>query len=380
MRKWLWTVILLLLIGLMSCDSPVPMKKTTKKGSQSNWKQSEMFEAGGYTMIGEKDRIGIIYDGSEVLRFYPDKEQKYMWHFWGKSEEFTNEFKIVAFREGSDEKLVISDMQLAGPNNTADQHSPSMMSLPKPGLWKLEVYFDGKTKPFGSVVVEVHDKKEQVSAERDCEEAIIEQIDFLKLNGITYSAEFGQSNTEISLNKGKKIGEVAFNVMGKICKESRNGDASFLPVGTPIYEVKGYNSSFRVIASGKIYDVHENPHASSIRELYDIEGKVKKVSFASTWDGSHIKDLSEKGSSMFINEFLSLPYVGFDEVYKKSNGFDDRNRIFLTVHLKDGTSLRISYWMDENSLTPGAFGTEKLKEIILNENPPWDRIKEKEPQ
>ncbi|WP_257009368.1 hypothetical protein [Bacillus sp. 7884-1] len=38
-------------------------------------------------MIGEKERLGFIYDHSEVLIFYPNKTQKYMWHFWGEDKE-----------------------------------------------------------------------------------------------------------------------------------------------------------------------------------------------------------------------------------------------------------------------------------------------------
>jgi hypothetical protein len=44
--------------------------------TEINWKESALFESGGYSMIGDKGQIGFIYDDEEVTRFYPNKEQK----------------------------------------------------------------------------------------------------------------------------------------------------------------------------------------------------------------------------------------------------------------------------------------------------------------
>ncbi|WP_257208940.1 DUF4871 domain-containing protein [Bacillus sp. AFS031507] len=38
----------------------------------------------------------------------------------------------------------------------ADRHTPSSMSLPKSGIWKLNAYFGDKL--FGTVVVKVYNK------------------------------------------------------------------------------------------------------------------------------------------------------------------------------------------------------------------------------
>ena len=48
--------------------------------NQDNWKESSTFESGSYTMIGKKDKIGFIYDNSIDIRFFPEEENKYMWH------------------------------------------------------------------------------------------------------------------------------------------------------------------------------------------------------------------------------------------------------------------------------------------------------------
>jgi hypothetical protein len=144
----------------------------------------------------------------------------------------------------------------------------------------------------------------------------------------------------------------------------RNGDAAFLPIGTEIYELAGYNTDFRVMANEKIYQVNENKNAETISDLYDIEGKVEKISLESTYDGSHISDFNPKQTEGFIEDFLSLEYVGFDKIYKEIK--NDSNT-FLRIHLNDGSSFRVSYWLEANALNPGSFGTEKMKGIVLEQ-------------
>ncbi len=123
------------------------------------WKESEIFYSGSYSMIGEKDRLGFIYDESEVTRFYPDKEQKYMWHFWGEDEELDGDLRIIATHETGGEPIPLVGVSfIGGSHNGADGHIPSMMSLPKSGMWKLSAYFDDKL--FGTVYVKVHDRDE----------------------------------------------------------------------------------------------------------------------------------------------------------------------------------------------------------------------------
>lgn len=124
-----------------------------------NWEQSPLFEANGYSMIGEEGRAGFIYEDSEVDRFYPNRTQKYMWHFWGSEEGLTGEFKVVGTHEESKEHIEIepagNEISRLAPNNGADHHIPTHMTLPKKGMWKLEAKFDEKV--VGTVYVEVHD-------------------------------------------------------------------------------------------------------------------------------------------------------------------------------------------------------------------------------
>ncbi|MBK3495258.1 hypothetical protein JFL43_10420 [Viridibacillus sp. YIM B01967] len=126
---------------------------------EEGWKESPLFESGNYTMIGEEGRLGFIYDDSEVIKFYPDKVHKYMWHFWGTKEELEHPLKVIATHETGGDSITLfgGDGNDVSPLNGADMSLPTNMSLPKSGMWKLDAYFDDKL--FGSVYVKVHEKK-----------------------------------------------------------------------------------------------------------------------------------------------------------------------------------------------------------------------------
>ncbi len=82
--------------------------------NQDSWKESTLFESGSYTMIGEKDKIGFIYDDSEVTRFFPNKEQKYMWHLWGSEDLPGKPFKVIATSQKTDEEVSLVDSVVGG--------------------------------------------------------------------------------------------------------------------------------------------------------------------------------------------------------------------------------------------------------------------------
>ncbi|RED55087.1 DUF4871 domain-containing protein [Cohnella lupini] len=144
--------VILIMLSLSGCakDKPVLENK--------DWKASSLFKSGSYTLIGEEGKIGFIYDDGEVSRFYPNKKQKYMWHFWGKPEELKGSFVVIGTSMKTGESILVFNALggIGQPNNGADGHKPSSMSLPSPGLWRLDAYVGEKL--FGSIVVEVHSK------------------------------------------------------------------------------------------------------------------------------------------------------------------------------------------------------------------------------
>ncbi|EFV74692.1 hypothetical protein MKY20_23930 [Cytobacillus sp. FSL W8-0315] len=149
-------IVILTTVGCTNKNEESVTTNVENKNLAQKWNQSPLFKSGNYTMIGEKGRLGFIYDDSEAVRFYPNKTQKYMWHFWGEDQEFNGKLKVVAIHENDEKQITVVEGGLGGDNNGADRHAPSNMSLPKSGMWKLDVYIGDKL--FGSVYVKVHKK------------------------------------------------------------------------------------------------------------------------------------------------------------------------------------------------------------------------------
>lgn len=148
-------IILLLISGCNWVDEEKAIALTKTEKLEERWKQSSLFESGGYTMIGEEGRLGFIYDDSKVLRFYPNKTQKYMWHFWGVDQELDGRLKVIATNQDDGEQVILTEtVRLTGPINGADGSHHTLMSLPKIGMWKMNAYIENKL--FGTIYVEVH--------------------------------------------------------------------------------------------------------------------------------------------------------------------------------------------------------------------------------
>lgn len=194
---------------------------------------------------------------------------------------------------------------------------------------------------------------------------ILEWADFVMINDISYDRNVDGMSTISSDQIGEKVGEVKYMLSDSACADHKtvNGDAAFLPIGTPIFAMKGYRSSFRVVADGKIYQAGSNPNARTLAELLDVNGKVAKIGLDSGYDGSAIGDFTSEASEQFVQLLLPLAYVGFNEIYKK---IMHESGVFLRVYLKDGTSFRMVFYPKANAIG-GAFGTEPLKTLIMNE-------------
>ncbi|CEG22736.1 hypothetical protein BN1080_01671 [Planococcus massiliensis] len=127
-----------------------------KKTTESKWHESPLFDANGYTMIGEEGRAGFIH--GEAAHFMANSPQKYMWHFWGSDVELTGTFKVLGKHENSSEEIIVvpEEKSIPSPNNGADHHIPTTMEIPEGGMWQLKAVFNEKV--IGTVYVEVHDK------------------------------------------------------------------------------------------------------------------------------------------------------------------------------------------------------------------------------
>ncbi|MGC5325223.1 hypothetical protein [Brevibacillus sp. SYSU BS000544] len=199
---------------------------------------------------------------------------------------------------------------------------------------------------------------------KGCPDGIIDWAHLVKWNDINYVKNF---ESDISgLIKGEKIGEVEFTMNDVACSDYQmiNGDATIAPIGTLLYRVQGYEQDYRIFVGNDLYEAKEKPNVKTLGDLYDIEGKVKKISFESTEDGSLLYDFTPEATSEFVLEFLKLEYKGFNEVYKFMQ--HDEQKVFLRFTLQDGSSFRESYWYADGVIASG-LANDQLKEILLSQ-------------
>lgn len=149
-------IFILITVGCNNISDKNDKTITKKESIGHNWEESPLFESGSDTMIGEEGRLGFSYDGGEILRFYPDKTQKYIWYFWGEEQEFDGAIKFIGTHENDEKQKVVYGGDFYKANNVADRQVHNSMNLPKSGMWKLDAYIGDKL--FGTVYVKVHKK------------------------------------------------------------------------------------------------------------------------------------------------------------------------------------------------------------------------------
>jgi hypothetical protein len=141
---------------------------------------------------------------------------------------------------------------------------------------------------------------------------------------------------------------------------AKDGDAAFLNAGTRVYLVKGYSTTFRLVASSNnsllLFEADTNPNAKKGADLLDLAGKVQYIGVNSEQDGTTelaaIKD--PKQVTNLVSMVLGAPV---DQNHASKGG----TRYFLVFHLKDGTAVTRAYFLDTGELArgillPKAFG------------------------
>ena len=78
----------------------------------------------------------------------------------------------------------------------------------------------------------------------------IDWVEFIKWENTEYTRNYEVSELDIEWPIGKELGEVTFMLDGHAGTQYqiKNGDAAYLPIGTKLYEMEGYDTSFRIIA------------------------------------------------------------------------------------------------------------------------------------
>ncbi len=186
--------------------------------------------------------------------------------------------------------------------------------------------------------------------------AIIDWVDFIRFQGITYLAAYARVGRRLQESDvGPVFATVRFKLEGNVHDlhyRSKDGDAAFLDPGTPIYAVQGYSAQFRLAAhrDGQLilYEADTNPHAKKGADLLDIAGKVQYIGVNSEQDG-----VTELGAIKDPQQIANLVEMVMNAPVNQSYQSPDGVSYFIAFHLIDGTATVRAYSPDSGVLARG---------------------------
>jgi hypothetical protein len=194
--------------------------------------------------------------------------------------------------------------------------------------------------------------------------AVIDYKDFIKLGGtMYYVADHGVGR---SIERGD-LGPVFAVVRGNpprndptLTYRPRDGDAAYLPAGSPVHTVKSYRPSFRVAASHhsrlRLYEANEAVGARTGADLLDLAGKVRHLSVNSgRVELARIKDRGRVAE--LVQSVLEAP-VG------PSWSRAEARYCFVVFNMVDQTAVRRAFFPETGELMPGVFAPPAFSRAV----------------
>ncbi len=203
--------------------------------------------------------------------------------------------------------------------------------------------------------------------------AILDWADTVKFGGITYLAtDDGVGRPLKEEDLGPKFAQVQHKLQDNVndlAYETKNGDAGFLEPGTPVYEVRGYDPSFRLAAydayGGKtltLYEVMVNPKAEEASDYLDIEGKVRYIGVNGPRSAS--TELASIRNPKKVRSLVGMIMKAPLQAEPGSFGDENAKVYFLAFHLEDGTASVQTYYADEGKMYFGITLPEEFRRTI----------------
>ncbi len=202
----------------------------------------------------------------------------------------------------------------------------------------------------------------------------ISWIDMICVDNIHYMRNDSDQDQTVTL--GNKVSVVEFNVSDSIHELGyviKSGDATFLPIGTPIYEVVGYKASSRLAVDLNshilLYDVYRSEDAAYGRDMLDLDNKVKYITINDDDDGvtvlADIRDPHDVKN--IVNTIMNQPLMSRP---------DDRvgQRYFIEFHLMDASHIKKAYWIETGVVWPDLQLTEAMNTMIMTYLSPDEEI------
>ncbi len=199
--------------------------------------------------------------------------------------------------------------------------------------------------------------------------AIVDWADVIRFEGITYqAADSGVGRLLKEEDLGPKFAKVKHRLQDNVNEPAyiiKNGDAGYLDPGTPVYEMKGYDTSFRLVAYDgkalKLYEVVSNMRAAEVSDYLDIEGKVRHIGVYGDFDGTRKLGVIREPEKVryLVSTIMEAPL----EVEPGSIPEDGRV-YFLAFHLEDGTATVQTYYADRGMMYMGISLPKKAQQTI----------------
>jgi hypothetical protein len=188
--------------------------------------------------------------------------------------------------------------------------------------------------------------------------------DFIKLNGILYAPAYPTDHVPIR-EQGLTLYDT---IKRKRSNVYRDGDASALAAGTPVYAIDDYAPSFRLaVKQGEeliVYQAQRNPSATRAGDMLDIGGRVKRIGIRLPDERFETSSITDQVQiNRLVGLILESPYGREAIVHTGVKS------VFLTFDLLDGTSIVHIFWLDSSVLganiqLPQEFGAEIWEAII----------------
>jgi hypothetical protein len=114
---------------------------------------------------------------------------------------------------------------------------------------------------------------------------VIDWIDFVRFDGISYAGRgFAPDAPVPTTALGQPFGRVEFQLFRSVHEpgyQVHDCDSSYLPVGTVLYSIKGYDPRFRIaMADGKIYQAYSGEGVRTAGDIIDLRERLRRSSFA----------------------------------------------------------------------------------------------------
>ena len=214
-------------------------------------------------------------------------------------------------------------------------------------------------------------------------ESAADWVHSVQFDGITYLAKAsldGSINTEgeraLAIEDlGPELYRVAFRIDGYGGYAHRDGDATYLNPGTPVYSVKGYAPEFRLAAledgNVRLFEADTNSAAKTGEGLLDIRGKVTAINVLSEEDGRTVLAIIDDEG--VVENFVELVLESLvDQEHRDREG----PRYFLGFRLADGTSVVRAFWLESGELWRGIMTDPTVASMVSSALPVEPAVRE----